>query len=156
MTPAGARLADPAATEAIGRALAGLLRPGDIVALVGDLGAGKTTLARGLLGGLGLAGEAASPSFPIVIAYDPPETRFPVWHVDLYRIEDAEDAEELGLDDALADGALVIEWPERLGGRLWPETLQLSLSAEPDGARRLTADVPASWEARWSQLRIAG
>ena len=71
------RLADEAATEAFGAALAGQLRPGDVVALFGALGAGKTTLARGVLRGLGHEGDVASPTFPIVQAYDPPDTRLP-------------------------------------------------------------------------------
>lgn len=142
-------LADPGATEAVGRMLADSLRPGDVIALEGDLGAGKTTLARGLLAGLGLGGEAPSPSFPIVIAYAPPDVRIPVWHVDLYRVESASEAEELGLDDARSDTALLIEWPERLGDALWPDALRLRLDLEPQGARRLTWVCPSAWEARW-------
>ncbi|AHE53423.1 tRNA (adenosine(37)-N6)-threonylcarbamoyltransferase complex ATPase subunit type 1 TsaE [Sphingomonas sanxanigenens] len=143
------RLVDAEATAAAGAALAALLRPGDIVALSGGLGAGKTTFARGLLSALGLEEEAPSPSFAIIQPYEPPEVRLPVLHVDLYRLDAPEEAEELGLDDALLDGALLIEWPERLGDRLWPETLRLSFAVEPDGARRLTAEVPGAWETRW-------
>ncbi|MDQ8755152.1 tRNA (adenosine(37)-N6)-threonylcarbamoyltransferase complex ATPase subunit type 1 TsaE [Sphingosinicella sp. LHD-64] len=141
------RLADADATEAFGRSLAPLIRPGDAVALHGTLGAGKTTLARGLLHGLGHAGDVASPTFPIVLAYDPPDVRLPVWHVDLYRIEEARELDELGLDDALIDGALLIEWPERLPG-LWPQTLCLTLAADGAG-RALTAEVPPAWGTRW-------
>lgn len=140
-------LADAEATEAFGRSLAPLIRPGDVVALFGTLGAGKTTLARGLLSGLGHDGDVASPTFPIVQAYDPPDVRLPVWHVDLYRIEDPSELEELGLDDALIDGALLIEWPERLPG-LWSQTLRLMLAAEGEG-RALTAGVPPAWGTRW-------
>jgi len=142
-------LADSVATEAVGAALASVLRPGDIVALYGDLGVGKTTLARGLLTALGLDGEAPSPTFAIVQGYAPPEVRLPVAHVDLYRIEDPEDVAELGLDDALADGALLIEWPERLGNRLWPSALRLYLAADPGGGRRLTWERSEAWEKRW-------
>lgn len=141
-------LADEAATQAFGAALAEMLQPGDVVALFGALGAGKTTLARGLLRGLGHAGDVASPTFPIVQTYDPPATRLPVWHVDLYRIEDSAELEEIGLDDAQADAVLLIEWPERLP-RLWPETLRLTLDIQGDGARALTALVPPAWGARW-------
>jgi tRNA threonylcarbamoyladenosine biosynthesis protein TsaE len=142
-------LKDAAATERAGAALAPLLRVGDVVALYGDLGAGKTTLARGLLANLGLEGEAPSPTFAIVQGYAPPEVRLPIAHVDLYRIDDPEDAQELGLDDALADGALLIEWPERLGDRLSPSALRLHLAADPAGGRRLTWERPPAWETRW-------
>ncbi|WP_242095191.1 tRNA (adenosine(37)-N6)-threonylcarbamoyltransferase complex ATPase subunit type 1 TsaE [Sphingomonas sp. CROZ-RG-20F-R02-07] len=145
----GIRLADPAATEAFGATLAPLVRVGDVVALVGDLGAGKTSLARGLLAALGLAGEAPSPSFAIVQPYAPPETRLPVLHVDLYRIESPDEMEELGLDEALGDSVLLVEWPERAGVARWPDALVLTLAAEPDGARRLTVTVPEGWKRRW-------
>ena len=141
------RLEGPEATEALGRALAARLRPGDVVALYGDLGAGKTTLARGILRGLGFEGDVASPTFPIVLPYE--QIDLPVWHVDLYRIEDPAEIDELALDEALEDGALLIEWPERLGARLWPQTLKLTLARDGSGARALTADVPAAWGGRW-------
>ena len=142
------RLKDAAATEAFGRALADRLRLGDVVALFGTLGAGKTTLARGILEGLGHAGDVASPTFPIVQAYDPPDTRLPVWHVDLYRIENVRELDELGLDEALENGVLLIEWPERLPA-LWPDSLGLRLAPDEGGGRALTAQVPAAWGERW-------
>jgi len=138
-------LADEGETERLGRALAGRLRAGDAVALFGTLGAGKTTLARGVLRGLGFAGDVASPTFPIVQVY---ETAPPLWHVDLYRIERAGELAELGLDEARLDAALLIEWPERLP-RLWADALRLSLAIRPDGARALTAEVPPAWGGRW-------
>jgi tRNA threonylcarbamoyladenosine biosynthesis protein TsaE len=142
------RLADPAATEAFGASLAPLLRAGDVVTLRGDLGAGKTSIARGLLAALGLKGEAPSPSFAIVQPYEPPEVTLPVLHIDLYRIDDPADLDELGLEDARHDSALVIEWPERAPGR-WPDALALAIAIDPDGARRLTATLPPAWERRW-------
>ncbi len=148
MTTYALDLADAAATDAAGRALAPLLQPGDVIALSGDLGAGKTSLARGLLAALGLTEEAPSPSYAIVIPYDPPQVRLPVWHVDLYRLDDPEEAMELGLDDALLDGVLLIEWPERLGW-LWPDALRLHINVPADGPRRLTATVAPSWKDRW-------
>jgi tRNA threonylcarbamoyladenosine biosynthesis protein TsaE len=147
-------LADSATTEAWGAALARLLRPGDVVALSGGLGAGKTTLARGALSALGLEGDAPSPTFPIVIAYDPPDLVMSLWHIDLYRIEDENEIEELGLDEARMDAALLIEWPERMGRLLWPDTLRLTLEPTEDGGRRLTWAAPTAWESRWPPAQI--
>jgi tRNA threonylcarbamoyladenosine biosynthesis protein TsaE len=141
------RLDGPAATERLGRRLAGVLRTGDVVALYGELGTGKTTLARGILAGLGHDGEVASPTFPIVVPYE--NLPVPVWHVDLYRIEDPRELDELALDEALDQAALVVEWPERLGSSLWPEALRLTLRRQGEGARALTSQVPAAWGARW-------
>ena len=141
-------LRDAQATDTAGRALAPHLRAGDVIALSGDLGAGKTSFARGLLSGLGLAEEAPSPSFALVIPYAPPDVTLPVWHVDLYRLDDPADVEQLGLYDALYDSALIIEWPERMGARLWPNALRLHFASTDDGDRALTVTVPPSWEAR--------
>ncbi len=135
--------------HAAGAALAAILRAGDVVALSGGLGAGKTTLARGLLAALGLTEEAPSPTFAIVQPYDPPDVSMPVAHVDLYRLDDPAEVEELGLDEYLGDGALIVEWPERMGNRLWPDSLFLTIEVQPDGARRLTASLPPSWKERW-------
>lgn len=126
-------LVDEDATLVLGARIASLLQPGDAIALYGDLGAGKTTLARGILQALGLEGEAPSPTFAIVQPYDPPETRIPVWHIDLYRLEDPEEALELGLDEARRDVAMLIEWPKRLGAGLWEDALRLHLLVEPQG-----------------------
>ena len=134
---------------ALGARLAAVARPGDVIALSGPLGAGKTSIARGLLAALGLEDEAPSPSFAIVQPYAPPEVRLPVLHVDLYRIEDPEEAEELGLDEARADSLLLVEWPERLGEAYWRNALWLTLEVLPDGARALTARVPTAWRDRW-------
>ena len=133
-------------TAAFGAALARVLTQGDIVTLSGPLGVGKTALARGLIGALGHEGDVPSPSFAIVQPYD--ELNPPIWHVDLYRIEDPEEIEELGLD-AAADAALVVEWPERAGSGRFPGALSLSLQLGQDGERILTAKVPPSWEGRW-------
>ncbi len=141
-------LADEAGTQAAGAMLGGIIHAGDVVALSGALGSGKTCFSRGLIGALGFAGDVPSPTFGIVIPYAPPEVRIPVWHVDLYRIDDPDDVAELGLDDARIDSALVIEWPERMGTAVWPDTLRIDLTVEGSG-RRLTATVPTSWETRW-------
>lgn len=142
-------LADPAASDHFGAALAALVQPGDVITLSGPLGAGKTSIARGLLAALGLPGEAPSPSFAIVQPYAPPETRLPVLHVDLYRIDDPAELNELGLDDAAAESVLIVEWPERAGTGYWPHALALTLEFTAGGARRLTAGVPLPWKARW-------
>jgi tRNA threonylcarbamoyladenosine biosynthesis protein TsaE len=144
----GLFLADDAATIAAGARLGATLAIGDVVALHGDLGAGKTTFARGVLGALGLRGEAPSPTFAIVQPYAPPETAIGVWHIDLYRLDSGGEVEELGLDDARGEAALIIEWPERMGSRLWPDALHLSFTREGNG-RRLTWQPPASWGPRW-------
>ncbi|HMO76012.1 MAG TPA: tRNA (adenosine(37)-N6)-threonylcarbamoyltransferase complex ATPase subunit type 1 TsaE [Sphingopyxis sp.] len=134
--------------DRIGGAIGAALLPGDVVLLSGDLGAGKTTLARAMLKARGLAGEAPSPTFAIVQPYAPPEVDLPIAHVDLYRIEDESELIELGLDDYLHDGALLIEWPERLGPEGWPGALTLTISGGGD-ARVLTAEVPPAWGSRW-------
>ena len=139
-------LADEAATMAAGEALAKLLRPGDVIAMTGDLGAGKTTLVRGLLQALGHEGEVPSPSFAIIQPYEDVDP--PLWHADLYRVEDVAELAELGLD-SLGDGVLVVEWPERAGPGAWPDALRLSLEILDPQRRRLTAEVPAAWEGRW-------
>jgi tRNA threonylcarbamoyladenosine biosynthesis protein TsaE len=139
-------LADEAATVAMGERLAKLLRPGDVVAMSGDLGAGKTTLVRGLLKALGHEGEVPSPSFAIVQPYEDIDP--PVWHADLYRVDDPAELAELGLD-SLRQGVLVVEWPERAGEGAWPEALRLSLEITGPKRRALTAEVPAAWEGRW-------
>lgn len=132
---------------ALGQRLAGLLKAGDVVTLSGPLSAGKTTMVRGLLAGLGHQGDVPSPSFAIVQPY---EMLFPpIWHVDLYRIENTADIVELGLDEVGQEGVLVVEWPEHAGPGAWPEALALSLEVDDKGARALTARVPASWEGRW-------
>ena len=139
-------LEDEQATAALGAALAKVARAGDVVTLSGPLGVGKTALARGLIEALGHDGEVPSPSFAIVQPYE--ELDPPLWHVDLYRIEDASEIDELGLDGA-ADAVLLVEWPERAGEAAWPEALGLSLDFAQAGARILTAKVPPSWEGRW-------
>lgn len=139
-------LEDEEATMRTGAELAGKARAGDVITLSGPLGVGKTALARGFLAALGHEGEVPSPSFAIVQPYE--ELQPPVWHVDLYRIEDPAELDELGLD-SLADAVLLVEWPERAGNELWPEALSLTLDFGPNDCRILTAKVPPSWEGRW-------
>jgi len=138
-------LGSEAETAASGAALARAAKAGDVITLSGPLGVGKTALARGFIAGLGHDGEVPSPSFAIVQPYEDVDP--PVWHVDLYRIENASEIEELGLD-AAADAVLLVEWPERAGEQAWRDALRLSLEFGQDGARILTAEVPPSWEGR--------
>ena len=139
-------LRDEAATEDVGRRLAGILRAGDVVTLSGPLGVGKTALARAVLHALGHSGDVPSPTFAIVQPYE--ELNPPVWHVDLFRVERESDLEELGLDSA-ADSVLLVEWPEQAGEGGWADALRLALEFDQGGARRLTAVVPPAWQGRW-------
>lgn len=141
------RLQDEEQTLALGAKLAGRLKAGDVVTLSGGLGVGKTTLVRGLLRALGHDAEVPSPSFAIVQPYE--HVTPPVLHVDLYRLEEPDEIEELGLDD-LADGVLLIEWPEHGPPGRFDNALQLSIAIdEEDGTRRLTWKQPLAWEGRW-------
>jgi tRNA threonylcarbamoyladenosine biosynthesis protein TsaE len=126
-------LKDEAASENLGARLAPLLRRRDVVALQGDLGAGKTTLARGLLRGLANDPDmdVPSPTFTLVEVYEFP--RLAVWHFDLYRLKQADDAWELGLEQALGEAASLIEWPERLGSLLPTNCLEIRLHSQGDG-----------------------
>ncbi len=133
---------------AAGATLAAALVPGDAIALSGPLGAGKTAFARGLIGALGFAGEVPSPSYALVIPYAPPDIRMPLCHVDLYRLDENADIAELGLDDARGDAIVIVEWPDRMGARLWQDALRLAFAIDGT-ARRLTAQLPPSWETRW-------
>ena len=140
------KIKDEKAMLAFGRKLAASLRPGDVITLSGPLSAGKTTLVRGLIAGLGHRGEVPSPSFALVQPY---EMLTPaIWHVDLYRVEDPSEIDELGLDDA-ETGVLLVEWPEHAGRETWSQALALSIDVLDDGSRALTAQVPAAWEDRW-------
>lgn len=139
-------LADPAATAALGRALGKNLGAGDVIFLHGELGAGKTTLARGLIEIVAGETDTPSPTYNIVQIYEGPG--FDVWHVDLYRLKAAEEAFELGLDEAFRSAVCLVEWPERLQGVLGGPGLAVRL--EPDGAGGRIAILQAGpeWEDR--------
>lgn len=109
-------LPDLTATQTFGAQIAAQLRAGDVVALSGGLGAGKTTLARAIIAALGHAGEVPSPSFAIIETYDPPALRLPLVHADFYRIADPAELTELGLEHYRDGAALLAEWPEHAGG----------------------------------------
>ena len=155
-------LADAGRTAALGRALASRLRPGDVVALQGPLGAGKTSLARALIHALpGPPGSESepvpSPTFTLVQVYE--RDPAPVWHFDLYRIGRAEEVWELGWEEALAGGIVLIEWPERLAALLPGAALILTLASSRDAGgegdgRRATLAGPAPWDRRLAGLRL--
>ncbi|MEO5375594.1 MAG: tRNA (adenosine(37)-N6)-threonylcarbamoyltransferase complex ATPase subunit type 1 TsaE [Alphaproteobacteria bacterium] len=126
-------LPDLAAVAALGRALGAVLRAGDVVALRGDLGVGKTELARAVVrAALGPDEEVPSPTFTLVQTYDMPGA-VTLWHMDLYRLEKAGDALELGIEEAFAEGICLIEWPERLGGYLPARRLDVRLTMTGEG-----------------------
>jgi tRNA threonylcarbamoyladenosine biosynthesis protein TsaE len=139
-------LRDEAEMAATGAAIAASTQAGDVITLSGPLGVGKTAFARGFIGALGHEGEVPSPSFAIVQPYEVLEP--PVWHVDLYRLRDPSEIDELGLD-AASEGVLLVEWPEQGDEAGWPDALALFFEFADDGERRLTARVPRAWEARW-------
>jgi hypothetical protein len=147
-------LADMAATERLGARLAASLRMGGAVALEGDLGAGKTTLARAILRALGVKETVPSPTFTLVQVYE--TKNFPVRHYDLYRIESPAEIEELGLEEALAEGAALIEWPERAGSLLPDDALHIALSIRDGNTRLATLSGPAEWIARIGELGADG
>ena len=141
-------LPDEAATRSLGAAIAVELRPGEAVCLSGPLGAGKSTLARALVRALTTPQEEVpSPTFTLVQFYE--GARLKVAHFDLYRLTDPDEAYEIGLDEALDDGAAVIEWPERLAGRLPPDRLDVEIALSPDAqSRRVRIARHGAWEGR--------
>jgi len=143
-TPLSVMLDDEAATARLAARIAGLARPGDVIALSGPLGAGKTTFARAFIAARfaadGLAAEdVPSPTFTLVQTYDLPSGE--IWHFDLYRLEDPDDADELAIDEAFATGISLIEWPDRLAGRLPARHLDVVLD-------RVAADQPSKRRAQ--------
>lgn len=142
-------LSGEAATVRLGAALGRLLRQGDVVGLSGPLGAGKTTLARAAIGAVTGLAEAPSPTFGLVETYDGP--RFPLWHFDLYRLEKAEEIWELGLEEALDGGVLLIEWPERIMPLRPASMLLIRLTPDADGRKALVRG-NEEWSARLEAL----
>jgi len=140
-------LADEAATAALGARLAAAALPRDVLLLHGDLGMGKTALARGFVTGVAPeTDEVPSPTFTLMQTY--PSPRGTIWHFDLYRLKDPDEIWELGFEDALIDGILLIEWPDRLGALAPRDRLDLTLSpgGTPDARRAtLTAAGKSTW-----------
>ncbi|WP_441339273.1 tRNA (adenosine(37)-N6)-threonylcarbamoyltransferase complex ATPase subunit type 1 TsaE [Novosphingobium sp. B 225] len=136
-------LPDLDAMVAFGECIAAALRPGDVVAMSGGLGAGKTTLARAIIAALGHQGEVPSPSFAIIETYDPPAVRLPLVHADFYRLERAQEMEELGLDDYREGAALLAEWPEHAGGFVHePGCLSICLETAETGRMAIVEPGP--------------
>ncbi len=135
--------ADPEATRAIGRAIGGVLRGGDVVLLSGDLGMGKTVMAQGIGEALGVTEPVCSPTFALAHEY---AGRVPVWHMDLYRLRHPGDAEDLGWEEIRAsNGVLLVEWPERLA-ESWP-TRHLLVRFRDGGDERRDIEIRA--EGAW-------
>jgi tRNA threonylcarbamoyladenosine biosynthesis protein TsaE len=137
---------------AYGARIAAALRAGDVVALEGGLGAGKTTLARAVLAALGHAGEVPSPTFTIIETYDSPRLRLPVVHADFYRLEDPSELAEIGLDDYREGAVLLAEWPQNAGG-FANEAGCLAITLHPhgesgEGGRIAIARGGADWVGR--------
>ena len=144
-----AELPGPAATDDLGARLAALLRPGDVVALEGPLGSGKTALARSIVRTLtDPQEEVPSPTFTLVQVYQ--SEAGPLYHFDLYRLEASDQAVELGVDDAFADGISLVEWSERLGSYLPRRHLKITLAAGPDKDSRIARiSGGVQWKERW-------
>lgn len=138
-------LPDVESMAAFGARIAARLRPGDVVALSGPLGSGKTTLARAIVAALGHPGEVPSPTFTILETYDLDP---PLVHADFYRLDNPAEAEELGLDDYREGAALIAEWPERVGGFAHePGCLSIALDSA-DGGRKAIVEGGADWHGR--------
>ena len=141
-------LPDLPAMARLGATIAERLRAGDVVALSGGLGAGKTTLARAIIAGLGHAGEVPSPSFAIIETYDSPAVRLPLVHADFYRLSSPAEAEELGLDDYRHGAVLLAEWPDHAGGFAHePGCLAITLEIADEG-RVAIVEGGADWLGR--------
>lgn len=141
-------LPDLAAMRSFGAAIAGQLRSGDVIALTGGLGAGKTTLARAIIAALGHDEEVPSPSFAIIELYEPPGVRMPLVHADFYRLSNPAEAEEIGLSDYRQGAAMIAEWPDHAGGFAHePGCLSITLEIADEG-RRAIVEAGPDWLGR--------
>lgn len=144
------RTGSPEATRALAAALGPLLEPGDVVSLVGDLGAGKTAFAQGLAAGLGVDGPVTSPTFTIVQEY---EGRLPIAHVDVYRLDTVQDLYDLGFDELIDDGRVtIVEWGDLIAQALPADRLVVRI--EPGGADTERVLEFAFHGARWLGRRV--
>lgn len=124
----------PEETRALGKKIAAQLKAGDTVLLTGDMGAGKSELARGIARGLGIAGPVPSPSFTILNAYD--EGRIPLYHFDWYRVQDSAEIGEMGMDEQIGgDGIALIEWSENAPEFVPEKALRILIERKEDGSR---------------------
>lgn len=145
-------LPDLPAMDRLGVAIASQLQAGDVVALSGGLGSGKTTLARAIIAALGHRGEVPSPSFSIIELYEPPLLRLPVVHADFYRLDSPDEAEQLGLDDYRQGAAMIAEWPELAGGfDREPACLSIQLEVAEEG-REAIVKGGSDWLGRMAWL----
>ena len=144
-------LASPDDAASLGARIAAQLEAGDAVLLEGDLGAGKTTLARAIIAALTGETDAPSPTYTLVQSYET-DSGFGLLHADLYRLEDAGELDELGLDEALDQGAALIEWPDRLGAWRPADRLEIRLEETGDGGRDVRLNAHGSWETRLDAL----
>jgi tRNA threonylcarbamoyladenosine biosynthesis protein TsaE len=144
------------ATSLLARRLAPLLHAGDMIALKGELGVGKTTFARALIRALGVTDtEIPSPTYTLAQGYQ--GRALEIWHFDLYRLRSAEDALELGIDEARRDSLVLIEWPERLGPALAKDRLEIAFEyAAGEDARRVALNAIDGWLDRLSELHFDG
>ena len=145
-------LPDETATHALAARIAGLARPGDAILLEGGLGSGKTSFARAFLRALGVEEEVPSPTFTLVQAYE--TAKGPVWHFDLYRLTQPEEALELGWEEARAAAMLLVEWPERLGPLRPLDALTVSLEIEGATRRRAALSGGGDWPARLAEAGL--
>lgn len=148
-------LPDEAATADLARRLASLLAPGDLVALRGDLGAGKTALSRALIRAVTEEdAEVPSPTFTLVQTY---ETDIgPVWHFDLYRLSGPDEVTELGWDEARAEAVLLVEWPDRLGPLLPADHLEITMTFTGPTTRQAKLIGHGAWGARLGTIDLSG
>lgn len=148
-------LPDEAATSRFAAAVAARAQPGDVIALRGELGSGKTSFARAFIQARGGHEAVPSPTFTLVQVYELADAA--VWHIDAYRLRDPEEAWELGIEEAFRDGVSLIEWPERLRGLVPARRLEIALSpgATPD-SRRAALDPGGDWPARLSGMVVEG
>lgn len=145
-------LRDDAATRTLGARLSAALKFGDVLCLTGDLGAGKTTLSRGLIMALTDASEVPSPTYTLLQTYSAQD--FDIWHFDLYRLESPNDVWALGIEDALYDGVTLIEWPQRLEALRPDGTLDIDITFNGEGRIARLSSAAPRWQTLLPELQV--